>query len=352
MPLSAVLARIDAMVATVAPREVLPCAAVGKVMAGDVKGTMRPQTAVALRDGWAVSSTLIQDASSYAPVPLPVAVRVDAGEAMPAGTDAVAEIDAIVLADGHAQAIAPVTSGEGVLPAGADAAAGAVLGREGYRLSALVAVSLAGRASVREPRVRVVGSRSDPIIKAATDLLAHAVTAAGGVAMPDAPGGFEAALQGSDADAVIGIGGTGSGRRDATISTLARLGNVAAYGIAISPGETTAFGTIGTRPVLMLPGRLDAALAGWLLLGEPMLARLAGSREEPPALSAKLARKVASNLGLAEFVPVRLRDGAAEPLGARYLPLQTLAHANGWILVPPDSEGYPEGTTVVVRPLP
>ena len=106
------------------------------------------------------------------------------------------------------------------------------------------------------------------------------------------------------------------------------------------------------RPVLLLPGRIDAALAVWLLLGRPMLARLAGSREEPLAASATLTRKVASHLGLAEIIPVRLRDGQAEPLGSGYLPLQTMAQADGWILVAADREGHPAGATVMVTPWP
>ena len=69
-------------------------------------------------------------------------------------------------------------------------------------------------------------------------------------------------------------------------------------------------------------------------------------------MTARLTRKVASNLGLAELIPVRLRDGEAEPLGSGYLPLQTIAQADGWILVPADREGHPAGTSVMVRPWP
>ena len=83
-----------------------------------------------------------------------------------------------------------------------------------------------------------------------------------------------------------------------------------------------------------------------------MLVRLAGGIADPPASGAKLSRKVASPLGLADVVPVRLRDGVAEPLASGYWPLATIAQADGWILVPPDSEGYPAGSEVVVRPLP
>jgi molybdopterin molybdotransferase len=358
-PLDAVLDRIDALVAPVAPREVALAAAVGRVAAGDVMVPARPRAALALRDGWAVSAALTRDAGPYAPAPLASAIRVDAGALLPEGADAVAEIDALVVRDGGAHAVAAITPGDGVLPAGADADGATALLRDGRRLCAVAAAALAAvdvsRVKVREPRVLVVRARpeGDPIIDAAAALLARAIAAAGGVAL-DAAGGAELgdALRRRDADAVVAIGGTGSGRNDTSVLTLKRLGRVEAHGIALSPGETAAFGMVEARPALLLPGRIDGALAAWLLLGERMLARLAGSREEPRAVAAKLNRKVASNLGLAELIPVRLRDGEAEPLGSGYLPLQTLARSDGWILVPADREGHPGETSVMVRPWP
>ena len=38
--------------------------------------------------------------------------------------------------------------------------------------------------------------------------------------------------------------------------------------------------------------------------------------------------------------------------GSGYVPLSALAEADGWILVPADSEGYPPGAEVVIRPFP
>ncbi len=162
--------------------------------------------------------------------------------------------------------------------------------------------------------------------------------------------GLRDALADADADAIIAIGGTGSGRTDASVRMLARAGEVVAHGIAISPGETAAFGFVGSRPVLLVPGRIDAAFAVWHLLGRHIVARLAGCTEDPPVVKAMLARKISSALGLADFVPVRLRDGKAEPIASGYLPLSALAQADGWILIPPDSEGYPPGAEVVIRP--
>ena len=104
--------------------------------------------------------------------------------------------------------------------------------------------------------------------------------------------------------------------------------------------------------MLLLPGRLDAALSVWLVVGRRMLARLAGSGEDEAGTTATLTRKVTSTIGLAEVVPVRRTGDGVEPLATKYLPLSALARSDGWILVPADSEGYSAGSQVEVRPWP
>ncbi|HEY6834410.1 MAG TPA: molybdopterin-binding protein, partial [Pseudolabrys sp.] len=115
-----------------------------------------------------------------------------------------------------------------------------------------------------------------------------------------------------------------------------------------------ALGFVGVRPVLLLPGRLDAALAVWLLVGRRILERLAAAthKEFEPVQTVPLARKVTSTVGLSEVVPVRVTGGQAEPLASKYLPLSVVARSDGWILVPADSEGYSAGAAVQVRPWP
>jgi molybdopterin biosynthesis enzyme len=359
-PLADVLARVDAGVAQVAPREVKLVSAVGRVLAGDVSVILHPRLTLALRDGYAVSADLTTDASSYAPVPLPAATRIDVGESMPAGTDAVAPFETVTFHGGGAEIIAPVAAGDGVLPAGMDANRQITLLRQGVRLTrrqaAVLAAVSTSQVLIREPRVHLVSARraGDAVIDAAMDMIAGEITAAGGRVRRDSPDDMplDDALKDETADAVIVIGGTGGGRHDRSVRTLARAGRVEAHGIAISPGETSAFGFVGSRPVLLLPGRIDAALAVWLLLGRRMLAQLAGCIEREPVSSARLTRKITSSLGLTEVVPVRLQDGGAEPIALGYLPLSSLAQADGWILIPADSEGYPPGAEVVIRAWP
>ncbi len=356
-PLADVLNSFQISVAPVAPVERALGAALDKTLAADVAiARALPARALALRDGFAVRAELTTDASAYAPAPLsPPPVPVELGAALPADTDAVALLDSVTPGG---EASMPVAPGDGVLPAGGDAEPG-VLRLAGARLRridvALMHTLGIERVLIREPGVCVVPLRADPIVRAAANLMANAIDAEGAVAIRlPIPGldAFESALADETADAVVAIGGTGSGRDDRSIATLARLGRVEFHGIGIAPGETTAVGFVGTRPVLLLPGRLDAAIAGWLTVGRRLLARLCFRMIEEQPFHAELSRKVASPLGLAEVVPVRRRFSQVEPLGGAYLPPQTLARADGWILVPADSEGYPAGTRVPVRPWP
>jgi molybdopterin molybdotransferase len=358
-PLDEVLARVANLVAPVVPCEVRTAAAWGATLAEDIVAGERPATALALIDGWAVRADATIDASSYAPAILADARAVDAGEAMPPGSDAVAPAEAVTLRDGVAEVMAPVAPGDGVLSPGTDAGAREVVQRAGARLRAsdVAALQALGIASVtvRRPRLLFGCARAhrDPVADAIMTWLGRAVAADGGEPLSVGAGAPMATLLSErDADGFVVVGGTGSGRDDDAVRTLAHIGSVEVHGMAISPGETTAFGIVNGRPVLLLPGRLDAAIAAWLTVGRGLLARLRGGRDAEPATMATLARKIASTVGLTELVLVRLTQDGAVPLAAKYLPLTAFAHADGWILVPAASEGYPAGATVAVRALP
>jgi molybdopterin biosynthesis enzyme len=299
------------------------------------------------------------------------AIQIDAGEPLPEWADAVAPLDAVATRDGRTEIFAPLASGEGVLLAAADGEPQRPLLRAGRRLTAVEAALLAGagiaKVRVREPRIHVVRARPghDPILCAAATLINRLVAAAGATPVEPLAGDFATALNEPSADALIAIGGTGAGRNDASARTLAAVGRndasartlaavgrIEVHGIALSPGETAAFGFVSARPVLLIPGRFDAALAVWLTLGRALVRRLTSAAQEHQGTTAVLARKVASPLGMTELVPVRLREGKAEPLASGYWPLQAIAEGDGWIEVPPGSEGYPAGAEVVVRPWP
>jgi molybdopterin biosynthesis enzyme len=363
-PLSEIHERIDALAGPVAPLEVELSAAAGRVLAGDIAiAAPLPRRAAALRDGWAVRADAVSSASSYEPVPLmPPSQWVETGDPMPDGTDAVLPVDAVSVVHKGAEAHAPVAPGEGAIPAGGDAGARHVLRRAGEMLRhADVAVLRSGgvlRATIREPRLRVVLANAaiDQRSDATGPFLLRVIGGSGGHAeliyTSDDPDALEQAPIHNDVDAIITVGGTGTGKRDFAVRTLASLGRVDFHGMAVRPGETAALGAVGSRPVLMLPGRLDAALALWLLVGRRLLARLSGTQVDQISIPVTLARKIVSTIGMTDVVLLSPCEGGVEPIASGHFPLQTVARASGWTIVPPESEGVPAGSTIVMQPLP
>ena len=357
-PLSAILALIESDVAMAAPKTISVLAARDLSLAAHVVCTAQPPRAIALRDGFPVDSAAVADAGPYAPVPLPLKTRpIELGEPLPSGADAVLPLDAVALRGHRAEAVAAIAAGDGVLPAGGDIAANTPLRQAGERARAVdIAVMRAAgikEVTVRQPKVHVVwgGDSRSPAIEAALAMMMRVTGEAGGVVTGGSIA-LEGALGDPETDAVIALGGTGSGRHDAAVDTLERHGRVAAHGIAVSPGASAAFGFAGSKPVLLVPGRLDAALAVWLLIGRHLVAKLAGSGVADLPMQVPLKRKVTSTIGLAELIPVRCAGGMAEPLASGYLSFISLARSDGWIVVPADSEGFPAGTHVAVRPWP
>lgn len=356
-PRGAVLALFAERVAEVRPQTVAVGAALNAVLAEDVVGPALPPRAIALRDGFAVEAAMVADAGPYAPVILPHARQVDLGDPIPEGTDAILPLDAVTLRGERVEATASVAAGDGVLAAGGDAAPQMPLRHAGEPIRAidLAVLRAAGvkNVAVRTPRIAIARGRaeSDVVLDTRLQMLSRLVSQAGGI-VAETPIPLETALTAGQADAVIGVGGTGSGRRDASIKTLARLGRVEMHGIAISPGETAAFGFVGERPVLLLPGRLDAMLAAWLLIGRYLVAGLNASKVGTVPGMTVLKRKITSTIGMTELIPVRCMEGVAEPLASGYLSLATLARSDGWIVIPADSEGFAAGTPVVVNPWP
>jgi molybdopterin molybdotransferase len=352
-PLAEVLTAIETQVMAIAPSEIVVASALGRVLANDILADRRPQMGLALRDGYAVRSEETTDAGSYAPAPLSLATRVNVGEPVPPGADAITDA---VSDDGLTpQALAPVAPGDGMLMPGHDCESGEIVlparrALSGLDVAILEALGI-GSVSVRSPIVSIVQARPDDrIVQAVTSLLAqpikqHATATA-------FSGTTEAAFEHThEADALIVVGGSGAGTNDNSVRALAQAGRVVAYGIGLSPGETSAFGFIERTPVLIIPGRLDAALAVWHVLGARMMARLAGRTDAPAVRHAKLARKIASTIGLVEFVPVASEADMVTPLASTYLPWRVLAQATGYVLVPAQQEGFAPGTLVPVNPL-
>lgn len=280
-PLADVLAMVDAEVKPITQRTIDVSAAVGRTLASDAVAPARPASALALQDGWALNADETLGAGGYAPSPLiRTPSRIEAGQALPAGTDSVAPLDAVKIIDGRAEALLAINPGDGVLAAGGDSDLAIPLRRAGehLRVTDLAAFAATGiaRITVREPRVRVLPLRGSGIISAAARLVAADIERRGGAARLDESGrGLDVAMAAESADMIVAIGGTGSGRNDNSVQTLAREGRLAVHGMALTPGETAAFGFVGHRPVLLLPGdSMPRLVSGSLWVGACSIASL------------------------------------------------------------------------------
>ena len=359
-PAAALEVLLSLVVAPVAPTRIPIADAVGGVLAEPlVAHGPVPALPVAARDGWAVTAADTEGASPYAPAILPTPpVRIAPGDRLPAGADAVLAPFELSEDGPFATAVAAVAPGEGVRRPGEEIAPGTLLRDADERLAArdLPALAALGivEVAVRRPRLGWIATGdeivADPVRDTLAPLLASLASAAAFHRLPpvpDEPGAIAAALHAAAAahDLLVLSGGTGEGRDDRSAEALRAAGTLRLHGIGARPGTTAGFGAVDGRPVLLLPGRAEDALAAWVLLGHALLARLAGERLRR-RLRATLARKVAATVGVAEIVPVRLSGGLAEPLAVGAVPLAALSAADALLVVPPGAEGHDAGAEV------
>lgn len=309
------------------PAEMLPPeAAIGALSAEQVSvsGPVPPR-ALARRAGFAVHSAELLGASAYEPAflaspPVPVAP----GQPLPQGCDAVLPADAMRDEGGMPAAIAPAFPGENARLAGSDLAAGRVLIPEGMRITPrhALAARQAGIAAlpVRAPRLRIAFSEEPD----------QALT----LLMLDLAGLLGARLAADDAIPALEI--------------LLRQGE--APHVAINGGIDADLASDAAPVIrLALGARFDDALSGFLALGMPLLARLAGA--EPPVLHLPLAEKVTSAIGMSETVLLAREGERLRPLATGTMPLEALLVADAVMLVPAMLEGYPAGALVSALPL-
>ncbi|MBP0464055.1 molybdopterin biosynthesis protein [Roseomonas sp. PWR1] len=362
--LAALLAHVGAPVPA---RHLLVAAALGHVLAEPLRAAGPvPAAPVALRDGWAVVAAETEGAGPYAPLPLMTTPRrVAAGDPLPTPANAVLPPFDLVLEGPFAQALQAIAPGEGVRGVGEEMGAGHVLRHAGERLAArdLPALAMLGVAgvAVRAPRCAWIATGDEIVADPTRDTLAPVFAALLGALgaelrvrppVPDDPAAIAAALHAAvaDHDVLLLVGGTGEGAGDRSAAGLADAGTLDVHGIGARPGMTAGGGAVACRPVLLLPGRAEDALAAWVLLLRPLLLDLMGVAAPTPA-TARLARSVASTVGLAELVPLRLGPDGAEPLALGALPAGALAAADGILVVPAASEGYEAGATIPICPL-
>jgi molybdopterin molybdotransferase len=267
--------------------------------------------------------------------------------------------------------LAPVSPGKHVGRLGEDIVRGTTLFQPGrvLRPQDLGVLSSVGVGEVRvfaRPRVHLVvtgnellcsGSRPHGyhIVDANGPMLAALVERDGGLVdssgvVPDDPAAILDALQ-ADADVIVVSGGSSVGIEDLAPTLVSRYGDLAIHGIAMRPSSPTGLGRIGGRLVFLLPGNPVSCLCAYDFFAGRAIRALGGRTKTWPyrPVRGSLTRKISSPIGRLDYARVCLVDGAVDPLavgGASMLSSTT--RADGFVIVPDDSEGFAPGTEVEV----
>ena len=345
------MAALLADLAPVAPRALPLAAALGRVAVGIEAGALVPEYALARLEGWAVSALDLVGASAQAPVllmPQPQSCAV--GDRLPAGCNAILPFYALVRQGPMALALAEVRPGEGVLRAGgwlrveqSLIAAGTQLGTADLLLAEMAGLRDLG---CRVPKILCIEAVEGSAV--ATIFLRPWLAAQGAdcevvplAALAEQDMGEFARAQG--ADAVLWLGASPQG---AALQWLAQ-------GLGFAGLEAVALGVIRQPeqaiPLLVLPDMAEAAITAAFAVLDPLLRQLSGA-QPAPVLRRPLLGKIASAVGLAELVLLRLEEDGWHPLPRADFGVdpQQLRQADGFCVIASGDEGWPEGADLTV----
>jgi putative molybdopterin biosynthesis protein len=358
--------------------------AVGRVLAEAVVAALSsPNFHSAAMDGIAVAARSTFEAHTARPKLLALgseAYYVNTGHVLPAGTDAVIMIEQVLAVDdGTVRIEAPAFPWQHVRKMGEDIVATELLFARHHRitpycLGALLSAGIDEVSVLRRPRLVVIPTGSElvkwrkkearqlkpgEIIESNGHMLSAMVVEAGGICERREPVGDDpvlisqtiaAAVRGPY-DAVLTVGGSSAGSEDFTRSAIAEQGEVLVHGVTMMPGKPVLVGSVSGKPVFGIPGYPVSAIMAFEQLVLPLLAGWQG-RPEPrrEALPVIPTRKIASKLGVEEFVRVKL-GRVGDRLVATALPrgagqITSITEADGIVRIPADREGVGTETPV------
>lgn len=366
--------------------------AVGRVTAQPVFAALSsPHFHAAAMDGIAVKAEATFGASEARPKELQVggnAFYVNTGHVMPPETDAVIMMEHLnALDDVRLEITAPAFPWQYVRRIGEDIVATELLFPQNHRLTpycigALISGGVFSVPVKRRPRVLIIPTGSElvdwrkpgalemapgKVLESNTYVLGNLVEAAGGVFLhhekvQDDPAAITAAIAAAvegDADMVLTVGGSSAGSKDFTKDVVLNIGEVLVHGVTIMPGKPLLVGDVRRKPVFGIPGYPVSAIIAFEQFVQPLIRHLLGQPDvERDRVAVYPTRKIASKLGLEEFIRVKLGlvgdRVVATPLPRGAGSITSITEADGIIRVPDHIEGLKDDDLVeaeLLRPM-
>jgi len=148
-------------------------------------------------------------------------------------------------------------------------------------------------------------------------------------------------------DFILIAGGSSAGSKDFSRKVIDDLGEVLVHGVTIMPGKPLIIGKAGSKPIFGIPGYPVSAIIAFEQFVGPMMLKMLGRPErEREKIEVEPTRKIASKLGVEEFVRVKLgkvgKRIVATPLPRGAGSITTLTEADGIIRIPNHMEGIKE----------
>jgi putative molybdopterin biosynthesis protein len=357
---------------------VSPVDAVGRILAEPLAAKFSaPNFHAAAMDGIAVMAKTTFGAHEARPAVLCLgsdAFYVNTGHVLPPGTDAVIMIEHVqVLDNDKVQIEAPAYPWQHVRKMGEDIVATELLFARHHRVSpycvgAILSAGLFEVAVLARPKVVIIPTGSElvdwrttpieilkpgQVIESNAYVLSALVEAAGGSCerrekIGDDPVAIQEAIQAAVMDetvqGVLVSGGSSAGSEDFARTAIDAQGAILVHGVTMMPGKPVIVGTVCQKPVFGIPGYPVSAIMAFEQLVHPLLARWLG---QPAPQRAQVdvipTRKIASKLGLEEFVRVKI-GRVGDRMVATTLPrgagqITSITEADGIIRIPAHMEG-------------
>jgi putative molybdopterin biosynthesis protein len=303
---------------------------------------------------------------------------IDTGNSLPAWANAVIMIERVrQLDDGTVEIFESVPPWNHVRLVGEDVVATELLLPRWHRLRPydLGALLAAGHTDVRvkaHPRVGIIptgdeliepGEEARPgaVIEFNSTVLAAFVREWGGtpVKYPKVRDDIVLLRQAlrsaaQECDVATIIAGSSAGEHDLTADIVGSEGELLAHGIDVMPGKPAVLGSVAGKPVIGFPGYPVSAIVIAQEILRPALEKFLGcAAPSYPTVRAVVPKKLASHLGLEEFIRVTLgRVGqklVAVPLARGAGVITTMVRADGLLRIPSSVEGLNAGDEVAVH---